>query len=260
MAALAWTFLGRAGGGLAVPTRLRGCFIAIVSLLLAHSHDARGLTLLADDRYVHDYSRTEPFPPDEVTATPATPFGPFHYAGIGAQDSEMSLVAIPGGGDSLSGNASGSAVGLLFSSDSVSSTSEFSIRFRVDGASAAIDLSGLLNGSSTFFSSFVELSSGSTVLYEESVHYDDFLNPVPTPFAFSTLIGPGEYQLRALSSVSVGIPGNRSDGSFSLGFAVAENVPEPSTVLLVALGAAGLAGARRRSMSRGSPRSRRQGV
>jgi len=112
-----------------------------------------------------------------------------------------------------------------------------------------LEASGVLDGSHsafTSFTTFVEVRMGSTVLHTESIDYEDFV-PITTPFAFSIPLAPGDYQLTAIASGGGGIPNVFTTGTFTLDFSVVEVVPEPSTALFVALGAAGLAGMRRRA-------------
>ncbi len=231
-------------------TSLRSSILVITSLaVLGGAHQARALTLLSDDRYVSKSRREEPLPPVMSIATPETPFGPFHVAG---QDSELSLISVPGSGDLLSGSASGSASGGASFDLETYSTSDFTIQFRVDGISARIELSGVLDGTHSSFTSFlngVELRAGSTLLYNAEMEFEDFV-PVTTPFAFDTVLGPGEYELTAFASAGAGVAGVSSTGKYSLDFAVVENVPEPGTALFLAIGTTGLACMRRRAGAR----------
>ncbi len=232
-------------------TSLRSSILVITSLaVLGGAHQAHALTLLSDDRSVSISRRVLPLPPATSTATPEIPFGPFHEpGGVAGQDSELSLVSVPGSGDILSGSASGSARGGASFDASTHSRSDFTIQFRVDGISARIELSGVLDGTHSRFLSFsngVELRAGSTLLYDASMEFEDDVLTT-TPFAFDTVLGPGEYELTAFSSAGGGIPGTYSTGTYSLDFAVVENVPEPGTALFMAIGTTGLACMRRRA-------------
>src|SRR5262245_17054638 len=68
--------------------------------------DAGSLTLLSDDRFVHDtvdHGPGSPIPPTDTLWTPAVPFGPFSAGTLGHQTSDMLLSHGAGGDDSLSG-------------------------------------------------------------------------------------------------------------------------------------------------------------
>jgi len=227
-----------------------GARVVAALLSFAAWHDAGALTLLTDDRFVTSTTTQLVGPPLVFSASPDTPFGPFDAgSGFVSQTSDMTLVAGPAG-DVLSGHATGTAFGDTSADGDTYSTSEFSIGFRVDRPGASIDLSGLLETIAPFLvvagEASVELRSGSEVLYQRSVDIDPTCCSLPTPFAFSSLLADGTYQLTALASGFSGIPGNSVEGRFSLDFTVTEPVPEPGTALLVALGAAGLAACRRR--------------
>lgn len=224
------------------PTSLIPAF-ASAFILLAGLQEAHGLTLVADGRYGYSHSWQLGFPSVTVRETPDVPFGPFHALESAFQDSEMQVAASPDSGDVLSGSAVGGASGFVYAYDGRNSESVFSIRFRIDGPSAEIQLSGVLDGSG---SAYVELRDASTSLYYESVHWIDFYEPVLTPFAFEGTVGPGEYQLLAIARGDHNFPLHFSAGHYQMDFTVAESVPEPSTALAVALGLASLGGSARR--------------
>ena len=180
------------------PTWLFPVFVSAF-ILLAGLQEARGITLVADGRYGYSHSWQLAFPSATVMETPDVPFGPFHALESAFQDSEMQVGASPASGDVLSGSAVGGAHGFVYGGDGRNSESVFSIRFRIDGPSAEIQLSGVLDGPG---SAYVELRDASTSLDYESVHWIDFDVHVRTPFAFDGTVGPGEYQLLAIASIS----------------------------------------------------------
>jgi len=201
--------------------------LAFTPLLLACARDARALTLLSDDRFVRITQYQDPLPPLVTSATPDVPFGPFHYGdptGPAYQDSEMTLVDDPNGFDSLKGSVSGGTGPTTPGADySTLREAVFSIHFRIDGPSSALfTVSGVLY-------------PGSCVTLNGQGHCGD---PFEINFGSRTSIEPGDYELRATAP---GQPGDMG-GLYNFRFSIAENVPEPGTALLLALGLAGLRG------------------
>jgi PEP-CTERM motif len=125
--------------------------------------------------------------------------------------------------------------------------SVFSIHFRIDGPSSAlVRVDGGMYGisASTQELTCVLLFAGTAIVDGRCS------DPFNFNFGFRTSIEPGDYELRATA------PGHPGDGGGAYGFtfSIAENVPEPDTALLLALGMGGLGGVSMRQRARSRAR------
>ncbi len=205
---------------------------AVLAIALLFADEAACLTLDTDEREVRIASRDDEFSPTIVTIlTPGVPFGPFCCSASSAQ--QESSMALSPDGLVLEGSARG-AGSLATSGGLHHVTSTFRIGFRVEGG-ATVVLSGeigaafgigrvSLRGSETIQEAVVRGASGGG-------------SPENAPISFVDTLAPGAYVLEGMADGFL----NGGGGSFDFGFEVRDTVvPEPTPVVLVAAGLAGL--------------------